>query len=506
MRFGRTLASLAVFVLHLGLVGCKDDPPNDGDGGVACTPACGAFADCNADGQCVCRAGATGDPVAGCVPDCSATGCVNGICDLGANGPTCSCGSGWQGTSCDEPANACLTATRCMNGGVCVPTGPGSFSCDCPAGFTGQTCQMTAVGCATRPCEQGSCTPGSGGSVSCVCERGYTGAACDAEEDACAMPDPCAVAGTCADVGAGNADFTCTPCDAGASGARCEVANAGACGAYVDVVYRIAGTFRVANTPLGAGDVTKDIAGNASEPDFAHEGITSAFPPTQFSNGHIRLRFHNGAAGTVESPAPSAGSVEVIEWYLPIEFEVTGASIPTVRTDVDHSAGMVALVNRYADYQQVLDRACRPVASGVLTGTTLDWDTCSVTPPPVAMATSFRSDVAQANVDTDDGCLRRTTSSGNARCVSGSCGLVPSVSVGDLRNTWDQPLNNFVFSGEDYTTATFTMAEIQIPNDTGTSTWLTITSAVPGHIECGDAPSCDESCDADSCQTTPPSP
>ena len=32
------------------------------------------------------------------------------------------------------------TPNPCMNGGMCMPNGFGGFSCQCQAGFSGQTC------------------------------------------------------------------------------------------------------------------------------------------------------------------------------------------------------------------------------------------------------------------------------------------------------------------------------------------------------------------------------
>lgn len=498
MRLHSAAALISAAVVFSLTMSCgESDPPGD-DGGTVCSPVCGVNAVCNA-GTCECVPFSAGDPLTMCSADCSATGCANGNCAPGPSAAVCVCEVGWTGPACDEPVNGCLTGTsaRCVNGGVCVSTGPNSYACDCPLGFTGTSCETTAMGCPARPCVGGSCTVENGGNYTCVCERGFSGTDCDVGVTEC-TPEPCANGGTCADptTEAGN-EYTCSGCGTGFVGASCEVTEvASSCGAYVDVVYRIAGSFRVANTPLNLGNVTKDIGTNAAEPDFAHAGVTSPFPPTVFANGFVRLRFHN----TGVTATPGAGRVEVIEWYVPIEFDVEGASIPTVRTNVDHSAGIVGLANRYADFQQTLERACRPVASGVLAGTTLDWDTCAVTPTGTP---TFKTDVAQANVNMDDGCLRRLSSSGNTRCIEGSCGLVPSVSVGDQRSTWDQPLPNFVFSGTNYATATFTMPEVQLANDTGTTTWLTITSATPSHTECADVPTCDEVCDADSCDTPP---
>lgn len=500
MRLGRATAFFFLASSLFVTASCGDDNNQTPDGGV-CPGGCGSNAVCSAEDICVCLPGTTGNPMSACVPDCSGIACTNGVCSLGEEGVFCDCQVGWEGAACDAPVNGCETATRCMNGGTCVSTGPGSYQCDCLPGFTGSTCQTEAMGCAARPCQNGSCS-GTSPSYVCECERGWTGTECHAVASSCppmSNPDPCQNGAICADANAlgGGADYTCSTGCLNHLGYECEVPNtASACGAYVDVVYKIAGTFRVANTPLNAGNVSRPVGVNTTDPQYAHDGVTSPFPATDFTQGYVRLRFQNSATGS-DPGVPGPGPVQVIEWYLPIEFDVTGAAIPTVRTNVDHSAGLVALTGRYVDYQQVLSRPCRAVADGTVTGTTLDWAACGVTPTGNTM---FRNDAAQAPVSNDSGCLRRTSNTGNARCIAGSCGLVPNVTVGDLRGTWDQPLNDFVFSSTDYASATFSMEEIQIPNDTGTTTWLTIDTATPIFTECSTTPTCDELCDADSCQ------
>ncbi|KAL5018050.1 hypothetical protein ScPMuIL_003772 [Solemya velum] len=66
----------------------------------------------------------------------------------------------------------------CQNDGVCSGD-EDSYTCDCPADFTGTDCETDIDECESEPCENGgSCTDGSN-SYTCNCVAGYTGNDCD---------------------------------------------------------------------------------------------------------------------------------------------------------------------------------------------------------------------------------------------------------------------------------------------------------------------------------------
>jgi hypothetical protein len=77
--------------------------------------------------------------------------------------------------------NQCYPVSPCLFGGTCVPLVNG-FSCQCPAGRTGNTCQSFA----DDPCaggyrcyNGGTCVILSGTeTASCSCPMNYTGADC----------------------------------------------------------------------------------------------------------------------------------------------------------------------------------------------------------------------------------------------------------------------------------------------------------------------------------------
>jgi hypothetical protein len=282
-------------------------------------------------------------------------------------------------------------------------------------------------------------------------------------------PNPCQHGGTCTPTSAG---FTCT-CTAGWKGTTCQTAS------YCDVVYRVTGSFHSTDVPL-VGQFTKPVGTNAALPAF-NPARTTPFTPAAFGAGFFRLRFPNLAG------APAAGAVQIVEAYMPMEFTVNSLGT-VVNSDVDQSAGLLALSGNPQQIGDppVLSRACAAVASGTLAGTSLTWGACSAIPDNT---TSWTFAKAQSG---DPGCLHRMSVWGNVTCTSGFCNLVPG--TGNQHQTWDQKLNTFTFSGTNYATATFTMAEVQAPNLTSVKTFLAITATSVLKVECDTAAplSCDE--------------
>ena len=293
-----------------------------------------------------------------------------------------------------------------------------------------------------------------------------------AQPDATAIgctPNPCQHGGSCTPTAGG---YTCT-CAAGWKGPTCMTPS------YCDVVYRVSGSFHTTNAPL-IGQFTKAVGTNASLPPFS-PARTTPFTPTAFANGFMRLRFPNLGG------APAPGMVALVEYYMPMEFSVTTLGT-TVNTDVDHSAGMLQLSGTppVIGDPPTLSRGCAAVASGTLTGTTLAWGSCSAVPDGT---TSWTFTKAQSS---DPGCLHRMSSFGNVSCTSGLCGMVGG--LGNQRETWDQMLSSFQFSGSNLATATFTMAEVQTPNTTNVRTYVAITATSVVKVECDTAGplTCDE--------------
>ena len=257
-----------------------------------------------------------------------------------------------------------------------------------------------------------------------------------------------------------------------------------------------------------------DVGTNCAAPRRGTGGgtsVASPFTAAAFPRGFVRLRF------PASGGAPSAGAIEVIEYYLPIEFTVMGALSTNVETNVDHSAGLLrtsttgcgagvsgCLTGVSDTAAPVLDRRCAPVASGTLTGTTVAWGTCAVAPPPPCVGTGCTATMAELNwtpaMAQDSamgpGCLTNATSWGGVYCASGLCGFVPGTGA-PVNLTWDQRLPTMTFSSTAYGApgTTLTLTEMTIPDDfadvySGTQ----VVTATAVHTECGAlaALTCDE--------------
>jgi hypothetical protein len=148
--------------------------------------------------------------------NCAPNPCQNGAtCQNLANGFTCACPPGFTGATCQTNIDDC-SGSPCLNGGACTD-GVNSYSCACPPGFIGANCQTNIDECAPAPCQNGGvCTDGVN-SYSCACPAGFAGVDCAINVNDCAS-SPC-VNGTCAD---GVNSYSCA-CDPGWSGQNCTV-------------------------------------------------------------------------------------------------------------------------------------------------------------------------------------------------------------------------------------------------------------------------------------------
>ncbi|XP_012938062.1 sushi, von Willebrand factor type A, EGF and pentraxin domain-containing protein 1 [Aplysia californica] len=150
---------------------------------------------------------------------CFADPCENGgTCSPGSGQSlfTCSCPKGFKGNTCDEYVNMC-EGNPCGDKGICEPV-PGNFLCFCNEGFTGKNCEVNIDDCEKKPCtNQGTCVDGID-SFTCNCPPGYTGDVCEKPINDC-QDFPCRNDGTCINSLSG---FTCE-CLPGYTGQTCEV-------------------------------------------------------------------------------------------------------------------------------------------------------------------------------------------------------------------------------------------------------------------------------------------
>jgi hypothetical protein len=269
------------------------------------------------------------------------------------------------------------------------------------------------------------------------------------------------------------------------------------CGVYTDVVYRTTGTFAITNTAFGAGDQTfNGLTANASTPSFTGSGDTTPFsrPPASggatFTAGFARLRFTNDASGN-----PIAGTVRLIEWYVPLEFNQTAGA--NITYNLDHSVGLLfpgpgncgGGDGACSNHTPSVQRNCTANAQGTLSGTSLTWASCTPV-PTMTNAWSF----SNARAATGAGCAAGYNSWGTVKCNS-SCGFVAPANLGDAYQTWNQTLQPFAFNGTNIKTSTFTMPAMQVPTGGNQSTTLlSITSSTILGTQCGSTPGTDLIC------------
>ncbi|XP_030844921.1 fibropellin-1-like [Strongylocentrotus purpuratus] len=111
------------------------------------------------------------------IDDCSTNPCMNsGVCVDEVNSFTCNCAAGYTGDTCLTDIDDC-TPNLCMNGGACTD-GVNSYTCACLLGFTGSMCETDIDDCSPNPCMNGgSCTDGVN-TFTCVCADGFNGDTC----------------------------------------------------------------------------------------------------------------------------------------------------------------------------------------------------------------------------------------------------------------------------------------------------------------------------------------
>ena len=107
--------------------------------------------------------------------------CPEGLCDHGGlclsvhHRPKCFCPAGFSGERCEINVDECASQP-CYNGGTCKDS-PQGYRCECPPGFTGLQCNEEDSDCDKSPCpERTMCRNEPGiGNFSCLCRAGYQG-------------------------------------------------------------------------------------------------------------------------------------------------------------------------------------------------------------------------------------------------------------------------------------------------------------------------------------------
>nr|XP_047923095.1 protein crumbs homolog 1 isoform X4 [Anser cygnoides] len=150
---------------------------------------------------------------------CSSNPCLQNATCLSSPGNlsfTCECPAGYNGTTCERAVSMCDT-NPCEHGGTCQ-NGVAGPICLCSAGYTGTLCEMDFDECISEPCHNGAVCRDGVDEYSCYCVPGYQGKHCDLEVNEC-VSDPCLNGATCLNqIG----KYDCI-CPFGYTGANCEL-------------------------------------------------------------------------------------------------------------------------------------------------------------------------------------------------------------------------------------------------------------------------------------------
>uniref|UniRef100_A0A9J8A7P3 Neurocan core protein n=1 Tax=Cyprinus carpio carpio TaxID=630221 RepID=A0A9J8A7P3_CYPCA len=83
-------------------------------------------------------------------------------------------------TTEDDP---CQT-NPCLHGGSCLTEGEG-YSCLCPQGYSGESCEIDIDDCQSNPCQNGGTCIDEINSFVCLCLPSYGGATCEKDTEGC---------------------------------------------------------------------------------------------------------------------------------------------------------------------------------------------------------------------------------------------------------------------------------------------------------------------------------
>lgn len=108
----------------------------------------------------------------------------------------------------DIDTSHCASAP-CINGGTCFPSGVNGFSCDCPEGFKGDTCEQDTRPCASNPCANGANCTNEADDYKCHCSAVFSGKNCD--QGFHCNRSPCKNGGSCQEKEDGSAICQCSP-------------------------------------------------------------------------------------------------------------------------------------------------------------------------------------------------------------------------------------------------------------------------------------------------------
>ena len=116
---------------------------------------------------------------------CASDPCSNGgTCIDGLHSFTCLCPAWYSGSTCSERIDPCSSPSTCANNGTChtdLDVKPYGHACQCSSGFTGSMCEVNVDDCVSQPCLRGRCIDQING-FTCQCYPGHEGVFCDVSQ------------------------------------------------------------------------------------------------------------------------------------------------------------------------------------------------------------------------------------------------------------------------------------------------------------------------------------
>ena len=112
------------------------------------------------------------------------------ICADGVNTYTCQCPAGFTGDNCETNLNVCPATDPCQNGGTCKD-GTNGFYCECLPGFSEFHCEINIDECASNPCTNGGTCNDHINEYTCSCLTGFTDERCETNIDDCVAEVNC---------------------------------------------------------------------------------------------------------------------------------------------------------------------------------------------------------------------------------------------------------------------------------------------------------------------------
>ena len=131
---------------------------------------------------------------------------------------SCDCPAEYSGDICEIPTDYCENSA-CENGATCQNE-VGGYICQCVLGYEGDLCETDVDECLSNPCQNGAICDNRINGFFCECPAGYTGIFC--EIGPCSV-SPCENGGTCTESGD---TFECQ-CGDDYWGNRCEYTTIG---------------------------------------------------------------------------------------------------------------------------------------------------------------------------------------------------------------------------------------------------------------------------------------